>query len=215
MNKTAYKIAEIIAGKNKEITDKEISNKISATVQSSIKEYKTQTEVFTEKLESIVNKYDQITKTQAEGFANRLELIAARSRSEQPQINVLSKAARYVIRWLTQIETAVYDSEVQIQGDDQNSYKDLIADRKKQTPTETCRCILREYKDLLENFDGLFHTEKIKAKTLDELQKYLDQVGQQIVSLKQMVAAKVKDSPDTEACIIPPQKSQVTQSKRS
>ncbi len=126
----------------------------------------------------------------------------------------LSKAARYVIWWLTQIETDVYDSEVQIQRD-QNSYKDKIANRKLQKPTENCRHILREYKDLLENFDGLFDTEKIKAKTLDELQKYLDPVGQQIVSLKQMVAAKVKDSPDTEACIIPPQKSQVTQSKRS
>lgn len=110
----------------------------------------------------------------------------------------LSTAARYVIWWLTQIETDVYDREIQI-NEQQNSFGDKICHRNQQDPTKISRSILAHYPSLLTAFNVLLDENSVgsKAKSLAKLQPYLDQIGKQIVILKKNVATQVKDTDDS------------------
>ncbi len=133
-------------------------------------------------------------------------------------VKKLSATARYVIWWLTQIETDVYDTQYV----SWESYKDKILKRReKQEPTDNCQCILKNYPDLHSDFNDLLPDEKSLSNLIKEikegteLRNYLDKVGQQILILKQNVAIQVKDNDETEKCIAS-QKSQVmTSTKRS
>lgn len=112
----------------------------------------------------------------------------------------LSKSARYLIWWLTQIETDVYDSEFQGITQKKN-YIDKICTRNKQKPTEICLCILESYDDLRADFRSLFDITNIEAKKSQVFQTYLDQVGKKIIILKQDIAIQVKDIDTNENCI--------------
>jgi len=115
----------------------------------------------------------------------------------------LSKAARYVIGWLTQIETDVYDREIQVSST-QNSFREKICARKTQSPTVTCQSILEKYPRLSKNFSNLLDESRINAtnaKKPDDLRPLLDQIGREIISLKHMVSLSVEDNDTTDKYI--------------
>lgn len=141
--------------------------------------------------DSLVTNKNQV-QVIAEGFAKinkSVKHLTAGSGITQPPINVLSNSARYLIWWLTQIETDVCDQTDATLA----TYKQKTIRRADEQPTKECRKILgaTSQSQLLNDFNELLKIPTTLKET--EFKAYLDAAVEKIWILKQKIAHQVID----------------------